>query len=298
MSRALIASIVLCASTLGTPARADMPSPGDQLSERARRLGTQLADPSAKVRAAALAELTLPLDGYVRAVLERARWSEADAGVVGAIDRLLVPNAPAPRDAVRAEIMPLALCGNQQGPSLVDGIWMALHELGTGVDEVLIAIASDPKEAVDVRASAFAWLARFPSKAGLAFLQAQLQKTDAGPALMSASASAYMAAFFGTRRPWEKSAGGIEETFWASHFDDVGAYARAFGPPRVADVLPQLVRRLGHPDYEVRRVAAFGLGFIDTPEAKAALRAAAQKEKDGGVLTAIHDSLRDSPPVP
>jgi HEAT repeat protein len=228
-------------------------------------------------------------------VLTAARWSEADAAVLDAIDRLLVPNTPAPRDRVRANIEPMALCGNQYGPSLVDGIWSALHELGTGVDEVLIALASDPKEPAALRASALTWLARFPSKAGLAFLQAALRRSDAEPELVAASASAYMAAFFGTRRPWERTARDFRDTFWSSHFDDVGAFARAFGPPRVADFLPELVRRLGDAHYEVRSVAARGLGFIDTPEAKAALRTAAQAEQDGGVLSAIHDSLRDAP---
>ncbi len=173
---------------------------------------------------------------------------------------LLLAAAPAlARPPERAKVERL-LSGYEPRP-----IGPELRRLGDGVDEVLIAIARDPKTRPVRRARALAALGQVPTLAG-------------------------RDACRGVIRDESRAASGPEVL-------DVAACARtlgAFGPQLQMDLAPLLA----HPAPDVRAAAAEGLATAHAKLALPLLEHQLDREKDPAVratLTKSIDSIKQSP---
>jgi HEAT repeat protein len=140
----------------------------------------------------------------------------------------------APAQPARAAVE-ARLRANSMPASAAD--WRAL---GTGIDEVLIAIAGDPKAELQLRAQAVSALGNVSTRAGRAFLEAVVKQKasakDAGDRVLLRKAALALGWAGGTRVP------------------------------------VQLGPLLEHPDPDVRLDVAIGLGLTRSEEAADLLR--------------------------
>ena len=174
--------------------------------------------------------------------------------------------APAARPG-RAEVE-VRLRANTLPASAAD--WRAL---GTGIDEILIAIAGDPKADLQLRAHAVSALGYVSTRPGRAFLETVVKdrtsSKDAGDKLLLRNAALALGWAGGTRVP------------------------------------AQLGPLLEHPDPDVRIDAAIGLGLTRSEEAADLLRkhfdvetVAKVRNQIGRQLRLIEDAVAAAKPSP